>query len=316
MDILYFFESIRTPVLNAVVLILTELGSEVGFLAAALIFFWCVDKRQGYYIMSVGFLGVIINQIMKILFMIPRPWIKDPTFKPVDGAVEGAGGYSFPSGHTQNSTGTFGSIALIAKKNWLRILSVAIIIIIPLTRMYLGVHTLLDVSVSLLIGAILVLTLYPLFEYTKKNPNFMYILLGIFFLMSIGFTLFAYLFNFPADIDKENLYELRKNAATLLGATAGVFCLYPIERKFIDFDTKAPLAGQIVKVVVGLIAVVGVKEGLKVVFKIFGNGTEALWLRSIRYFIVVAVAMSVYPMLFKYLSKIGQSKDRQKSDSL
>jgi len=288
---------------------MTELGSEVGFLAAALIFFWCVDKRQGYYIMSVGFLGVIINQIMKILFMIPRPWIKDPTFKPVEGSVEGAGGYSFPSGHTQNATGTFGSIALIAKKNWLRILSVAIIIIIPLTRMYLGVHTLVDVSVSLIIGAVLVLALYPLFEYTKKNPNFMYILLGIFFILSIGFTLFAHLWRFPADIDAENLYELRKNAATLLGATAGVFFLYPVERKFIDFDVKAPLVGQIVKVIVGLGAVVGVKEGLKTVFKLLGNGTEALWLRSVRYFIVVAVAMAVYPLLFKFFAKIGKKKE-------
>jgi len=52
MDILYFFESIRNPVLDKIVLLMTELGSEVGFLAAALIFFWCVDKRQGYYIMS------------------------------------------------------------------------------------------------------------------------------------------------------------------------------------------------------------------------------------------------------------------------
>jgi len=309
MDILYFFESIRNPVLDKIVLLMTELGSEVGFLAAALIFFWCVDKRQGYYIMSVGFLGVIINQIMKILFMIPRPWIKDPTFKPVEGSVEGAGGYSFPSGHTQNATGTFGSIALIAKKNWLRILSVAIIIIIPLTRMYLGVHTLVDVSVSLIIGAVLVLALYPLFEYTKKNPNFMYILLGIFFILSIGFTLFAHLWRFPADIDAENLYELRKNAATLLGATAGVFFLYPVERKFIDFDVKAPLVGQIVKVIVGLGAVVGVKEGLKTVFKLLGNGTEALWLRSVRYFIVVAVAMAVYPLLFKFFAKIGKKKE-------
>lgn len=309
MDILYFFESIRNPVLNAIVLTLTELGSEVGFLAIALICFWCVDKRHGYYIMSVGFLGVIINQVMKILFMIPRPWVLDPEFKPVEGSVEGAGGYSFPSGHTQNSTGTFGALLVSTKKNWLKILSAAVIIIIPLTRMYLGVHTLLDVSVSLLIGTVLVLALYPLFEYTKKNPNFMYILLGFFFIMSIGFTLFAHLWKFPADIDAENLYELRKNAATILGATAGVFVFYPVERKFINFEEKAPLAGQIVKVVVGLAAVVGVKEGLKIVFKLFGNGTEALWLRSIRYFIVVAVAMAAYPMLFKIFNKIGQKNN-------
>ena len=311
MNILYFFESIRTPMLDKLVLLLTELGSEVGFLSAALIFFWCVDKRRGYYIMSVGFLGVIINQVMKILFMIPRPWVLDPEFTPVESAIEDAGGYSFPSGHTQNSTGTFGSIALIAKKNWLRIVFIAIIIIVPLTRMYLGVHTLLDVSVSLLIGAALALALYPLFERTRKDPKFMYILLGAFFLISIAFTLFAYLWKFPSDIDTENLYELRKNAMTLLGSTGGVFLFYPIEQKFVKFDTKATVWGQIVKVAVGLAAVLGVKEGLKAAFKLICGGTEPLALRSVRYFTVVAVAMAVYPLLFKYLAKIGVHKSNK-----
>ena len=239
--------------------------------------------------------------------MIPRPWVLDPNFTTVAGAQADAGGYSFPSGHTQNSTGTFGSVLTFTKKRWLRALLIAFIVIVPITRMYLGVHTPLDVGVSLLIGGALVLALYPLFELTKKKPNLMFYLLGGFFAISILFTVFALVYPFPAEIDAENLYELRKNAFTLLGATGGVFVFYPIEKKFINFDEKATPWGQVVKLVFGVALVMAVKEGLKAVFVLIA-GEEALWMRSIRYFAVVAVAMAVVPIFFKYFKNIGAKK--------
>ena len=84
MDFLYFLEGLRTPWLDAVVSALTHLGGETVFLVAALVVFWCVDKRQGYYLMSVGFLGTLVNQFLKITCRIPRPWVKDPTFEIVE----------------------------------------------------------------------------------------------------------------------------------------------------------------------------------------------------------------------------------------
>lgn len=307
MEVLYFFESIRNPILDAIMSVLTYLGSEIAFLAFAMGVCWCFDKRRGYYLMTVGYIGVIINQFLKIMCMIPRPWVLDPNFTTVAGAQADAGGYSFPSGHTQNSTGTFGSVLTFTKKRWLRALLIAFIVIVPITRMYLGVHTPLDVGVSLLIGGALVLALYPLFELTKKKPNLMFYLLGGFFAISILFTVFALVYPFPAEIDAENLYELRKNAFTLLGATGGVFVFYPIEKKFINFDEKATPWGQVVKLVFGVALVMAVKEGLKAVFVLI-SGEEALWMRSIRYFAVVAVAMAVVPIFFKYFKNIGAKK--------
>ncbi len=86
MDLLYFFESIRTPFLNVVMQLITELGGETVFLAAAIILFWCVDKKEGYYMMTVGFAGIIVNQFLKLWFRIPRPWVKDPGFTIVESA--------------------------------------------------------------------------------------------------------------------------------------------------------------------------------------------------------------------------------------
>jgi len=57
MSLLYWFESVRTPVLDTLMSLVTHLGEETFFMAAALFVFWCVDKRRGYYLLSVGFAG-------------------------------------------------------------------------------------------------------------------------------------------------------------------------------------------------------------------------------------------------------------------
>ena len=80
MQLLYWFEGIRMPGLNEFMLAITTLGEETAFLALALIFFWCVDKRKGYYLMAVGFIGTMVNQFLKLWFRIPRPWVLDPEF--------------------------------------------------------------------------------------------------------------------------------------------------------------------------------------------------------------------------------------------
>ena len=105
MTLLYWFESIRLPALDAFMSLVTRLGEETFFMAAALFVFWCRDKRRGYYLLSVGFVGTLVNQWLKIVCRVPRPWVRDPNFTIVESAKEAAGGYSFPSGHTQSAAG-------------------------------------------------------------------------------------------------------------------------------------------------------------------------------------------------------------------
>ena len=114
MSLLYWFEGIRMPGLNEFMLAITTLGEETAFLVLALIVFWCVDKRRGYFLMSVGFAGTILNQFLKLWFRIPRPWVLDENFTILEAAREAATGYSFPSGHTTSAVGTFGSLAASA----------------------------------------------------------------------------------------------------------------------------------------------------------------------------------------------------------
>lgn len=110
MNLLYALESVRTPFWDAVFSAVTHLGEETVFMVAAILIFWCVSKQEGYYLLLMGFFGTVVNQFLKLLFRIPRPWVRDPDFTIVESARAQATGYSFPSGHTQNAVATFGAL--------------------------------------------------------------------------------------------------------------------------------------------------------------------------------------------------------------
>ena len=173
MAFLKFLEGIRNPFFDWFFSLITHIGDETVFLVIALIVFWCVSKREGYYLLFVGFFGQVINNLLKLIFRIPRPFIADKTITPVESAVGRALGYSFPSGHTQNIAGTLGVVTAKANKKWLKGVCIALIVLVAFSRMYLGVHTPLDVVVSLGIALVLVLALYPMFKTEERFERFM-----------------------------------------------------------------------------------------------------------------------------------------------
>ncbi len=304
MSILYFFEKIRNPVLDVFMQLVTELGSETCFLVVALVIYWCIDKRRGYYLMAVGFLGTIINQFMKLFFRIPRPWVKDPQFTIVESARADATGYSFPSGHSQTAVGNFGVIAVTAKRKWVRYLAVFFMVLVPVSRMYLGVHTLADVAVGSLCALVLITALRPV-VYSRKKwaiPALMVFMI----LCGLGFLAYTELAAFPADIDTVNLAHAQKNAYTLLGSMAGFLLGYVIEVKRVNFRVDAVWWAQGLKIVLGLGIAVALKAGLKApLMALFGGHNLA---HFVRYFVVVLFAALLWPLTFCFFSKLGGNK--------
>ena len=301
MKLLYLIEKIRCPILDFLFSMITHIGEETVFLALALVFFWCVSKREGYYLLIVGLVGTIINQALKLTFKIPRPWVKDPSFTIVESARAEATGYSFPSGHTQNVAGTFGSIGRWSDKNYMRIISVVLIVLVGFSRMYLGVHTPLDVVVSLGIATILVFGLYPFFKTEERFNKFMPYVVAVSFVIALSLLLFVFLH--PEEgVDATNLASGKKNGSTLFGCTLGLIPVYFVDRKYIKFETKAPWYSQIMKLTAGLVLVLLMKSVLSSpLVSLFGNEYVA---RAVRYFLIVIFAGIIWPLTFKFFSNL------------
>lgn len=306
MEFLYLLEKIRVPGLNEFMLAITYLGDEIAFLVVALILFWCVDKRQGYYVLAVGFFGTLANQFLKLACRVPRPWVLDENFTILEQAREGASGYSFPSGHTQSSVGTFGAIAYTTKNRWVRGLCIAVMILVPFSRMYIGVHTPSDVLVAALMALALILLMKPIIY--KDNGKWIPVVLAVGAVLSLAFLCYVEFWPFPADIDPHNLESGVKNAYTLLGALLGMLTVYYVDEKWLHFQEKAPLPGQILKTVLGLLAVLAVKEGLRAPLEaLFGGHMIA---RGVRYFLLVLVAGIVWPLTFRWFARVGKKENK------
>ena len=304
MELLYWFESIRTPLLDAIMSIITRLGEETVFMLIAMLVFWCVDKRRGYYLLSVGFVGTLINQWLKIVCRIPRPWVLDPNFTIVESAREAATGYSFPSGHTQSAVGTLGGVARFTSSVALRVICVVLALLTAVSRMYLGVHTPADVGVSLIVAVVLIFVLYPLFESTLWFPNRMYTIIGAMLAFSLAFVAFMEFYPFPADVDAANLASAMKNAYTMSGAVAGMLVVYVFDSKVLKFSTRAPWWGQAIKLVGGLALAVAVKAVLKAPLLALCGGHNVA--HAIRYFALVLVAGALWPMTFRFYERFNR----------
>ncbi len=308
MSFLYILENLRNPVADAFFSVVTMLGEETLFMAIAMIIFWCVNKKQGYYLFTVGFFGTVCNQFLKMLFRVPRPWVRDPNFTVVESAVEEATGYSFPSGHTQSSVGLFGGMARWKNQPWLRIVSVVLCVLVPFSRLYLGVHTPADVLTSIGIALLLVFVGYPLFMKFGDSPKGMYTILSVLLAAVVGFVLFLELYAFPPAVylpeNVHNLESALENSYTLLGCMIGFFVVYTVDHRYSHFETKAVWWAQLIKIVVGLALVLAVKELTK---------TPLEWLipaplvaRCVRYFLVVLVAGCLWPLTFNRFAKWGK----------
>lgn len=302
MEVLRFLEGIRNPFLDGFFSFVTHFGEETIFIVLGLLFFWCINKKEGYYLLSIGFIGTILNQFLKLFFRVPRPWVKDESFTIVESARAEATGYSFPSGHTQSSVGVFGAIARWEKNKILKTLCILLCVLVPISRLYLGVHTPLDVGVSVGIALALIFGFYPIIKRGFENDKTMRIVLLIMVALSAGLLLFVLAYKFPEDVDANNLASGIKNAYKMLGCTLGIYIGFEVDRKYINFKTEATFWAQVIKYALGLLILLAIKEGMRAPLNlIFGGSFIA---DGIRYFLIVIFAAIVWPLTFKWFSRL------------
>ena len=292
------FFSLRNDVLNSIVIVLTHCGDTVTIIVLCAILLLLPSRlKYGVPVSAAALTGLAIYKPMKHIFLRARP---DQAFHLVE-----QGGYSFPSGHTQSAVGTFGGAAYYNKK-WKSfcIICVILAVLVPLSRMYLGVHTLKDVGVSVLIALVLIFAFKPIIDRIREKPHLMYILIFVMLALAVAFLLFVEFYAFPADLDIHNYESGVKSAYTLLGALLAFLPVYYLDEKYIHFQTKAPLKYQFLKVIIGFVLLILIRSGLKSLFG-FIHFTHPV-ADSVRYFLVVFFAGTVYPLLFtKILSKKG-----------
>ncbi|MEG2234495.1 MAG: phosphatase PAP2 family protein [Oscillospiraceae bacterium] len=301
MSFLWALSEYRTPFLNGLFKFCTLFGEETIAIALICVLFWCVDKNLAYIIGFSYFLSGLLVQGLKITCKIDRPWILDSNFKPVEGSMTTATGYSFPSGHTQSSSSLFSTLGFRAKKAWLKTVCFAMIFFVGFSRMYLGVHTPKDVLVSFGLSVVISAVVCAFYDRIIKLRYADIGLSSFFLLCACGLMIYSISMYSAGTIELQYVSDCFKAAGAGIGFAVGFF----IEHRFIRFDPRgAGIGVQLLKFVLGIGTTLALKSGLKLILGV------SLAADSIRYAIVVLWIIAVFPLFIKkFFSKKSEVAD-------
>ena len=307
MEFLLFLESVRTPFLDFVFNVITHFGDEAVAVVVLTVFLWCGNKSMAYNMLYCTFFNLGTNQLVKNIFKISRPWVKNPELTIVEGAKDAARGYSFPSGHTANATVLFGCIAAKIKSRWKKVLLVFLILLIGFSRMYLGVHSPADVITSWVLGGAFVVGISTAFQLAEKSGKADIILNSALVLYAIIIVIYMEIMKSPADA---NSMDGLKNGYTILGLALGLVSARYADKCKIKWETKASIWAQILKCVCGIILIALTAFAVRQPAKFITGGHYSHY--AIRYFLIVAVGGILWPMTFKFWSRFGIKKEETK----
>lgn len=126
------------------------LGEEQFYLLVMPVIIWEIDYRLGFRVGVMLLLTTGVNELFKMGLRKPRPfWLNPDAAKASSLPL----GFSMPSGHSQTSFSIFGLLAASLKRGWLNAVLIFTILMVGLSRIYLGVHFLTDVLIGWLVGA-------------------------------------------------------------------------------------------------------------------------------------------------------------------
>ncbi|MDI6917091.1 MAG: phosphatase PAP2 family protein [Thermoplasmatales archaeon] len=263
-------QGIGSPLLDKLFAGVTSLGDIMFYILLISLLYWCFSKKTGLklfcLVLFLGYFGVFLKNI----FRTPRPskalWKTE------------AGGYSFPSGHVTVTAGFWGYLMTIMRRKLVTVIGSIIIFLVAFSRLYLGVHFLLDIIGGFLIGIAAALWFYYLETRIKIKPGFY---------QKIMLCIFIPLIMFLISMNDASL----QLCSLLFGLSFG----YVLELKTINASNNIKNKTRASRAVIGLILVSAV---------FLGFGAIPAHLDFIRFILTGLTVTFFAPVVFSKTDKI------------
>lgn len=283
-SIIRFFQELSTPFLDTVFEILTMFGEQEVFIAVICLIFWNISRRKGLVLGLTLSLSVLLNLSLKLIFRSPRPYL---VLEGVAGKrLATAGGYAFPSGHTQGAATFYAGLAYIVRKRWFTAAALILPMAIGISRLYLGVHWPIDAAGGYLLGLAAAALLYPrLLKLVQDNSE--HIRRG-WFAASIFFVLAAFaaaLFDIFGSGDPD--FDMIKGMALFSGLLLGSY----LTEYSLRFSCGGAFVIKVMRFIIGLAASLLILAGGKLVLP---DGALSAF---VRYELTALWAFAIYPRL-------------------
>lgn len=288
------------------------LGRENFYLLILVALFWCYDAKITFRAGIILLTSASLVAVLKVVFALPRPyWINTNVI-----ALGTDPYFGMPSGHAQNAVALWGRFASLIRRAWASIGAVLLIFFISLSRLYLGVHFPLDIVGGWIVGLLLLLV------FIRTESKFVSWLRNLSFskqvMVPVVFALAILAVGLNASnpssdqeipaqwretaiaaaptADPPNPYELDPFVAitgVLMGFGIGGVYLY----RWDGFDAGGPIGKRALRYLVGVIGVVILFFGLRMLFP-SGSALLPQSLRFLRYASVGLWITYLAPRLF------------------
>ena len=278
--ILQALEKIRCPFLDVFFSVFTALGEEFVIAAIIAVIYICFSKRIGEQALVTVMTASCVTTGIKSAVRRLRPFVSGTVDKVnVDNIVVSTADLdpdmSFPSGHATATSSCFTTLAIRIRKPLAIALSALFVLLVMLSRLYLGVHYPSDVLTGLAIGVACAFLWNLVYAKWYNARLYVYLVIA---LLTVPLLF----------IGRTATHSMFQISAITLATAAGLL----IEDKFIRFeDTKNWLHRLFRLIVIGVVALI---PFVPMQFLLPDNN----WFDFLKYFVTLFLAMTAAPYLF------------------
>ena len=276
--------------------------------------YWCINKKNGLFLYVSFCTSWFINGLIKLTVCAYRPWIRDARIVPAGDAIRTAGGYSFPSGHTMQSSPIYGGLAVLCRKS-AAIVScffVLLILVTAFSRNYLGVHTPQDVVVGTVCGLCSVWVAAKIVAYCSAHPERenIFLLLGL--ILSFASIYYITHKTYPLDYKADGSLLVdpqRMMNDTFLadGMLAGFVIGRFIEKTFVKFDSTGLKFGGLLVALIGFVPLYFIRMSICSVYSFItvplNTALGSHWGHFAIGFIEFLYTVAIWPMVIKLFTR-------------
>lgn len=198
-ELIKFLQSFEMDWLTDFMVFVSKLGYPSFYIPIVILITFGVNFRKGFLLIQMMLWCGILTLFLKNVFTLPRPAYIDSNVKLLEGvpnstlfADMGSTGFwrlpdpeairfyraqpdvsfGLPSGHVSGTTTFWGGLSLLFRYTVVRATAVVIIVLMPVSRMYLGQHFLADVLAGFLLAAIVLAISYYFFTEDVAHGRF------------------------------------------------------------------------------------------------------------------------------------------------
>lgn len=270
LNILKIIQSIANPFLDILFSIFTFIGEGNVITFLFILIYWTYDKKLGEYLGFSIFTSLLFNNFIKDVVKAERPIGKEGIRSL---RIETATGASFPSGHSQSSATFYGSYAIYKNKSFIYKVSIILVVLVGISRLYLGVHYPKDVLFGIFFGVICSVICYKLFN-KFQNKIKLYLIVLIIFI---------------PDLLINDSKDFLKSIGGYIGFILGIY----LEKKYVKFSTDISFKRKIIRLICGGILIGSIYYILGLV------DIDNNYYYILKYGVVSFLGVYIYPYIFK-----------------